>query len=119
MPIISFRRRRRSEFLDKLLEKSKQQLCDSNLAYVTEDPETGIRRRVTLSKSVIPESDAPPVTGLATDRAKSAVTVDIDTFTRPPEGHFDRAGMFFQESYIQSVNIATKVFRWLQEKQGK
>jgi len=75
-----------------------------------EDVETGFRTTVMLSPAIRTEIGEPDLTGLPGENRKSGVLIDIDTFTRPPEGHFDSSRTFFENAYHRTLRMARRLF---------
>lgn len=106
----------RSPLLDQIETSSRSRLRDAGVVYVVEDPESGYRRRVEIVSQVSQKMGEAPPTGLDREEGTGAVVIDIDTFTRPEQGHFENAGMFIQESFNRSRIIGMETFEWLRHR---
>lgn len=104
----------KSPLLDVVLKSTRSQLRDSAMFYVVEDHESGYRRRVAIESQVTLNPGDPAYTGLGTT-GKAAVCIDIDTFTRPESGHFQKTNLFIQNNYMRSRAIAMELFQWLKQ----
>ncbi len=108
-----------SPFRDDLLSYTKFDIRNASMAYVLEDPESGLRRRIELSAVARVQAGSPPITGLSTDTGSGAVLVDIDNFTRPEQGHLPRADLFILENYSAARELALHAFEWLRQHQPR
>lgn len=104
----------KSPMLDAVLKATHSDLRDAALYFVVEDRATGHRRRIAMESQVMQKAGEPPFTGLGTE-GDAAVSVDIDTFTRPESGHFQKCNFFIQNSYTRSRTIALELFQWLKQ----
>jgi hypothetical protein len=108
-----------SALREEVLQYTHFQLRNTSVSYTLEDPESGLRRSLNLSSVARVEAGAPPITGLASDQGSGFVLVDIDTFTRPDQGHLNKLNVFIQESYAASRDLAAHVLHWLVKRQAK
>lgn len=107
-----------SPLINAVAEETKSQPREAHLMYVLDDPESGYRRRVTLSSVVLEQKpEDPPYLGLPGDQGSGGVVVDIDTCTRPEEAQLGKASMFVQENYLKSRSQAMGIFAWLLRQQ--
>ncbi|OAI47172.1 hypothetical protein AYO44_09980 [Planctomycetaceae bacterium SCGC AG-212-F19] len=108
-----------SPLLDHLTGSTNSELRIADLTYVTEEPESGIRRRIQLMSVTRLQAGTPLPTGLSSDEGSGGVVADVDTFTRPESGHFTRTNMFIQGSYLKAKKIARQLFEWMRENQQR
>lgn len=107
-----------SPLLDAVAAETKSHPREAQLAYILDDPESGYRRRVTLTSVILEQKpEDPPFLGLPGDLGVGGVVVDIDTYTRPEGSHLGKASMFVQENYLKSRSQATGLFAWLLSQQ--
>lgn len=107
----------RSPLVDHIEQCTNSRLIDAGVAYLVEDPESGYRRRVEVVSHVPQKAGEPPFTGLDREGRTGAVAIDIDTFTRPGRGHFERASLFIQDCFSRSQSICRETFEWLRQRQ--
>jgi hypothetical protein len=107
-----------SPLRDDLVAYTKFDIRSASLAYVLEDPESGLRRRIEVSAVARVQAGSPPITSLATDTGSGGILVDIDNFTRPEQGHLPRADLFIRENYSASRELALHAFEWLRQHQS-
>jgi len=96
-------------------EYTRTELRSASMLYVLEEQESGLRRRIELSPVARVQVGDPLITGLASDRGSGGVMVDIDSFTRPEEGHLPKAGMFIQKNFLSAHGITLPVLDWLRQ----
>lgn len=109
-----------SPLINAFAEETKSQPREAQLIYVLDGPESGYRRRVTLSSVVLEQKpEDPPYLGLPGDQGSGGVVVDIDTFMRPDESHLGKASMFVQQNYLKSQSQAMDIFARLLRQQKK
>lgn len=107
-----------SPLLDAILEKTKAEPREGQLAYVLDDPKSRHRRLVKLFSIVMDHKpEDPPYTGLPGDRGSGGVMVDIDTYTRPEVGHQGKVSTFVQESFLKSRELTKGILGWLLTRQ--
>lgn len=107
-----------SSLLNAVADKTKSQPREAQLIYVLDDPESGYRRRVTLSSVVVEQKpEDPPYLGLPGDQGSGGVVVDIDTYTRPEESQVGKTSIFVQDNYLKSRSQATGILAWLLQQQ--
>jgi hypothetical protein len=107
-----------SDLLARVQEVTGSSIRDAALVYVVEDLESGHRRRVEIASQILQKPGEPPYAGFPDPSQKAGVSIDIDTFTRPRIGHFERFSMFSQNTFIRSSRIATEMFIWFRELQA-
>jgi hypothetical protein len=102
----------RSPMWDTMTQASGGQLIDGHAVAITEDPETGHRRRMQVF-SAITKPGGRPFYGLGHPEGKGGVLVDIDSFMRPERGHHEKLAVFVNESYLGSQRAAKQVLSWM------
>ena len=102
-----------SPILERVEQATHSTLRDSAVVYVVEDLESGERRRVEIASSLTQRPGEAPPTGFGQESRQAFVAVDIDTFTRPALGHFERSNIYIQKTYLRSAMIAKEIFEWL------
>jgi len=106
----------KSPLLETVLKSTKSAIRDSAVSYVVEELESGYRRRIVIETQVTVPAGAPVHTGLE-KTGDAAVSIDIDTFTRPESGNFQKSNLFIQNNYNRSRLIALDIFNWLRQQQ--
>jgi len=106
------RRGMASTLLDKVEEATQSKLRDGSVVYFVEDLESGRRKRLEISSQVHQKPGESPYTGIDPESHTGFVAVDIDTFTRPETGHYQRSNMFIQESYLSARTSGLEIFEW-------
>lgn len=107
----------RSPLLEEIEKSTRSRLHDAFVAYIVEDAEKGHRMRVEVSSQFKQKAGTPAYTGLGGEEGTGSACVDIDTFTRPESGHFERSDLFIQNNYLRSRTVALELYRWLRQKQ--
>ena len=93
-------------------------LRDCQLIYVLEDSGVGLKRRVEVGSAVEVRRGAAEYNETGDITGKAKVYVDVDTYTRPAEGHFEKASVHVQNSFIASHAIAKGLFQSMSTHQG-
>ena len=105
-----------SNVLEKCTELLGATLVEIELKAVFED-DAGYRQTIRLLTTGKEAPGLPPLEGFPVEGLKGLVAIDVDTFTRPNDGHVENAGRFFTESYFKSQSRARELFGWLKQKQ--
>jgi len=96
------------------------ELYGSTFRYRIEESATGYRRNVQVFAVTRLTAGMPRLMGFKDDEGrKSGVAVDIDTFTRPAEGHFQDTSMYIKKSFNSSSDLAVKILDWLTKENRK
>lgn len=104
----------RSPLLETVLKSARADLRDAAMFYVVEEATSGYRRRIAIESQVAMKAESPIHTGLERE-GHASVSIDIDTFTRPETGHFQKSNFFIQNNYTRSWAIASEIFQWLRQ----
>jgi hypothetical protein len=108
----------KSPLLDAVVASSKSDLWDAAAVFQIQEPETGYRRRLLLFSSVTKQTPGSvPYLGFPGDEGTGGALIDIDTYTRPDQGHLSKANMFFQDCYFKARRLAVDLFAWLLKQQ--
>ena len=107
----------RSDLSKSLEDELTGTLYESSTVYRIDESKSGIRRSVQIHKVSIMDASDPGLTGLPGDLGKAAVEIDVDSYTRPDEGHFNGLSDFIQRSFSKSKVIAHRMFREMRSKQ--
>ena len=107
-----------SPLINAVAEETKSQPREAQLVYVLDDPNSGFRRRVTLSSVVLEQKpEDPPYLGLPGDPGSGGIVVDIDTFMRPEETQVGKISIFTQDNFLKSRSQAINILGWLVRQQ--
>ena len=105
----------KSPLLTAVEHATGSNLRDARIAYILEDPNTGVHYRIEIISQLTPAAGEKLPTGLPGDTGTGAVCIDIDTYTRPSSGHFEKVGVHIQTSYLRSWTIAQEILLWLRQ----
>jgi hypothetical protein len=104
----------RSPLFDAVLNIARSEPRDASASFVVEDRPTGYHRRILVESQVTVKAGERVYTGLEKE-GEAAVCVDIDTYTRPESGHFQKSTLFIQNSFHRSREIAMEILQWLRQ----
>lgn len=77
-----------------------------------EDSETGIRRSIQGWSGVVEQPPgALPAMGFGDVQGKGGYILEIDTYTRPDEGHYPKVTIFIQDQFLAAKRIALEIYR--------
>jgi hypothetical protein len=107
----------RSPLTDEIEKITASSPKRSTSVWVVEDTEKGLNQRVEVATYVLMNPESPIFTGLGSPSGESGAFVDIETFTRPEAGSYDRLDLFVVENFTAVRRIAKGVFQWLRQRQ--
>jgi hypothetical protein len=103
-----------SPLVEAVLRVTNGALTDAVGHLVLEDAETGLRRAVRLMSLITKQAPgSPPFAGYPLEGAAGGILADIDTYHRPPQGHYPKFGFFVRDAFLRARGISTDLLRWM------
>lgn len=107
------------EFVSELETMTSSQFIDSECKFTLED-EFGYRRHFRIfSLAQQPSQFSPIRHGFPDPDVAGFVAFELDTFTRPPSGHFANVRRFINDQFAKSSSYSRKWFESARQKQRK